>query len=60
MNIDHIIPSVLYVTASENINIAEDLAKTPTKTIAELMEEDNNDKKEKKEKEDTQKNKTKD
>lgn len=56
MNIDHIIPSVLYVTASENLNIAEDLAKTSNKTIAELMEENHNEKKEKEE--DTKEGKT--
>lgn len=46
MNIDNISPSILHVTAKENLNIEDDLKSQPTKTIAELLdekkEEDNN------------------
>lgn len=39
MNIDHISPSTLHVTATENLNIQDDLAKEGTKTIAQLINE---------------------
>ena len=39
MNIDRISPSILHVTAKENLNIQDDLARESTKTIAELIDE---------------------
>lgn len=39
MNIDHISPSTLHVTAAENLNIEDDLLKESTKTIAQLLNE---------------------
>jgi hypothetical protein len=39
MNIDHISPSTLHITATENLNIQDDLAKEGTKTIAQLINE---------------------
>ena len=39
MNIDNISPSILHVTAKENLNIEDDLTKEATKTIAELINE---------------------
>jgi hypothetical protein len=39
MNIDNISPSTLHVTAKENLNIEDDLTKESTKTIAELLDE---------------------
>ena len=48
MNIDHISPSTLHVTATENLNIEDDLLKESTKTIAQLLNEkkDQNEQKE--------------
>lgn len=40
MNIDQISPSILHVTASDNLNIQDDLTKEATKTIAELINEE--------------------
>lgn len=40
MNIDPIIPSVLHVSASEDLNIEKDLLSEQTKTIAELLQQD--------------------
>jgi hypothetical protein len=50
MNIDHISPSILHVTATENLNIEDDLLKESTKTIAQLLNEkkDQNEQKEEK------------
>jgi hypothetical protein len=42
MNIDKISPSVLHVTAKENLNIDDDLNKQATKTIAELIDDEKN------------------
>jgi hypothetical protein len=42
MNIDQISPSVLHVTAKENLNIDDDLNKQATKTIAELIDDEKN------------------
>lgn len=39
MDIDNISPSILHVTAKENLNIEDDLNKEPTKTIAELLDD---------------------
>jgi len=39
MNIDQISPSILHVTAKENLNIEDDLNKESTKTISELIDE---------------------
>lgn len=48
MNIDHISPSILHVTATENLNIEDDLLQESTKTIAQLLNEkkDKNEQKE--------------
>jgi hypothetical protein len=43
MNIDNISPSTLHVTAKENLNIEDDLKAQPTKTIAELLDEKENE-----------------
>lgn len=40
MNIDHISPSILHVTAKENLNIEDDLTKEGTKTISQLINEE--------------------
>ena len=40
MNIDHISPSILHVTATENLNIQDDLTKQSDKTIAQLLNEE--------------------
>lgn len=41
MNIDHIIPSVLKVTASTNLNIQKDLEQNePEKTLAQILNEE--------------------
>lgn len=40
MNIDQISPSILHVTAKENLNIEHDLAQESTKTINELIEDE--------------------
>lgn len=41
MNIDHITPSILKVTASENLNIEEDLKKAESsKTLEQLLNEE--------------------
>jgi hypothetical protein len=40
MNIDHISPSILHVTAKENLNIQDDLDKEGTKTISQLINEE--------------------
>ena len=37
MNIDNFSPSILHVTAKENLHIEDDLNKQSTKTIAELL-----------------------
>lgn len=39
MNIDRISPSILHVTAQENLNIEDDLTKEGAKTIAQLIDE---------------------
>lgn len=39
MNIDPIAPSVLHVTAKENIDISADLLVPENKTIAQLLED---------------------
>ena len=39
MNIDQISPSILHVTAKENLNIEQDLSKESDKTIAQLLNE---------------------
>lgn len=44
MNIDQIAPSILHVTATENLNIEHDLAQESTKTISELIDEQENQK----------------
>lgn len=44
MNIDPIIPSVLHVVANSDVNISEDLLVEQTKSIGQLIEE--NDEKE--------------
>ena len=46
MNIDHITPSILHVSASEDLNIEKDLLSEPTKTIAELLQKDTDETKE--------------
>lgn len=46
MNIDHITPSILHVTASSELNIQKDLESEQTKSIAELLDKDNNETKE--------------
>jgi len=43
MNIDNISPSILHVTAKENLHIEDDLNKEATKTIAELLHEEEKD-----------------
>lgn len=40
MNIDQISPSILHVTAKQNLNIQDDLDKESTKTIDELINEE--------------------
>lgn len=45
MNIDQISPSILHVTAKENLHIEDDLNKTSTKTISELINEEEKDEK---------------
>ena len=45
-NSDKIVGSVLKVTASEELDISEDLVSTPTKSIAELLHEQENTKEE--------------
>jgi hypothetical protein len=40
MNIDNISPSILHVTAKQNLHIEDDLNKEATKTIAELLHEE--------------------
>ena len=40
MNIDQISPSILHVTAKQNLNIEDDLNKDATKTISELIHEE--------------------
>jgi hypothetical protein len=40
MNIDQISPSILHVTAKENLNIEHDLTQQSDKTIAELIDEE--------------------
>lgn len=40
MNIDQISPSVLHVTAKENLHIEKDLTQQSDKTIAELIDEE--------------------
>ena len=49
MNIDHITPSVLHVTAKENLNIEQDLLAVQNKSISQLVEEQANEEKEKEE-----------
>jgi hypothetical protein len=51
MNIDQITPSILHVSASEDLNIEKDLASEQTKTIAELLQTKDNETKENIEKE---------
>jgi hypothetical protein len=45
MNTDNLIPSILHVTAKENLNIDHDLASDQTKTIGQLLQ-DNEEKEE--------------
>ncbi len=40
MNIDQISPSILHVAAKENLHIEDDLNKESTKTISELIDEE--------------------
>lgn len=40
MNPENIAPSVLHVTASENLDISQDLLAQPSKTISELLNEE--------------------
>lgn len=40
MNIDQISPSILHVTASQNLDVSEDLKQEGSKTIAELLNEE--------------------
>ena len=44
MNIDNISPSILHITAKQNLNIEDDLTKESTKSIAQLIEENNEEK----------------
>lgn len=44
MNIDNISPSILHITAKENLHIEDDLNKDATKTIAQLLEDDKKEK----------------
>jgi hypothetical protein len=46
MDIDHITPSVLHVTAKENLNIEQDLLAVQNKSISQLVEEQANEEKE--------------
>lgn len=46
MNIDQISPSILHVTAKENLNIQDDLNNNSTKNIAQLIHEEENKQKE--------------
>lgn len=45
MNIDDITPLVLHVTAKENLNIQDDLTSVQTKTISELLVDQQNEEK---------------
>jgi hypothetical protein len=47
MNTDNIIPSILHVTAKTNLNIENDLLAEQTKTLAELIENNEETDKEK-------------
>lgn len=47
MNIDQISPSILHITAKENLNIENDLIKEATKSIAQLIHEEKNQDEEK-------------
>lgn len=53
MNIDHISPSILHVTATESLNIQDDLTKESDKTIAQLLNEETKTQEQKKENEQT-------
>lgn len=55
MNIDNIVPSVLHVTAKENIDVSGDLNAVQTKSLGQLLEE-NNEKKESEENNEENKN----
>lgn len=46
MDIDHITPSILHVTAKENLNIEQDLLAVQNKSISQLVEEQANEEKE--------------
>jgi hypothetical protein len=50
MNIDQISPSILHVTAKENLNIEHDLTQQSDKTIAELIDEEETKKQQESEK----------
>lgn len=39
MNIDPIIPSILHITAKENVDISQDLQSTQQKSLGQLIEE---------------------
>jgi hypothetical protein len=41
MTNDQFIPSVLHVTAKENLDVTSDLASNQTKSVAQLLEENN-------------------
>jgi hypothetical protein len=43
MNIDNIIPSILHVTAKSEVDIENDLNSSQTKSIAELISDNNNE-----------------
>lgn len=45
MNIDNIIPSILHVTAKSEVDIENDLNSSQTKSIAELISDNNNEEK---------------
>jgi hypothetical protein len=51
MNIDRIIPSVLHVVSSKNVDISKDLENNEEKSIAECIEKANNEKEKKDHKE---------
>lgn len=44
MNIDQISPSILHVTAKDNLDISDDLTADQTKTIGQLLEEKDEEK----------------
>lgn len=44
MTNDQFIPTVLHVTAKENVDVTNDLASDQTKSVAQLLEENNEEK----------------